>query len=58
MNKKAKLEGIELIRRTLQNLVDYQEVFEYSEETEDDWNKLQENIRELYVLQEKMVDSL
>lgn len=58
MNKKAKLEGIELIRRTLQNLVDYQSVFEYSEETKDDWNKLQENIRELYVLQEKMVDSL
>ena len=58
MNKKAKLEGIELIRRTLQNLVDYQEVFEYSEETEGDWNKLQENIRELHVLQEKMVDSL
>lgn len=58
MNKKSKLEGIELIRRTLQNLVDYQEVFEYSEETEDDWNKLQENIRELYVLQEKIVNSL
>lgn len=57
MNKKAKKEGIELIRRTLQNLVDYQEVFEY-EGNEKEWNKLQENIRELYVLQQKLVDSI
>lgn len=58
MNKKAKLEGIELIRKTMQHLVDYQEVFEYNDKSQKDWNNLQENIRELYVLQEKIVNSL
>ena len=41
-------------RKALQHLADYQSVFEYNEQSEEDWNNLQETMRELYVIQGRL----
>ena len=41
-------------RKALQHLADYQSVFEYNEQSEKEWNNLQETMRELYVIQERL----
>ena len=41
-------------RKALQHLADYQSVFEYNEQSEEDWNNLQETMRELYVVQGRL----
>lgn len=47
---------LEVIERTLKHLVDYQDVFEYSFEREEEWNDLQELIRELTVRHKNLQD--
>ena len=42
------------ISKALQHLADYQSVFDYDEQSEEDWNNLQETIRELYAIQEQI----
>lgn len=45
---------VNTIKKALQHLVDYQSIFEYEEQGPEEWNNLQETIRELYVLQRKL----
>lgn len=42
------------ISKALQHLADYQSVFDYDEQSEEDWNNLQETFRELYAIQEQI----
>ena len=53
-NLKILQDELNTIGKTLQHLVDYQSVFEYDEQSEEEWNNLQETIRELYVIQIKL----
>ena len=42
------------LEKELERLVDYQSDFEYNERTTEEWNTLQETIRELCVAQSKL----
>ena len=42
------------ISKALQHLADYQSVFDHDEQSEEDWNNLQETLRELYAIQEQI----
>lgn len=42
------------VEKALQHLADYQSVFEHDEHSKDDWDNLQETMRELYVIQRKL----
>ena len=42
------------ISKALQHLADYQSGFDHDEQSEEDWNNLQETFRELYAIQEQI----
>ena len=53
-NLKTLQSELNTIRKALQYLGDYQSVFDYGEQSEEEWDSLQETMRELYVIQKKL----